>query len=163
MEESETQPIRIGYKLGGTRATRPDITVVGGKAGFAGTKEPLTTEQKDTFRYVIKQLKPSEIHHRNLQGSDEDVDIGIKLSGARIDLVAYDDGPLPDRSKAVVEKTDYLIAAPKYMYKNPGGLWFMVNYARSLKKPRVIIWPDGSVDYYDVPGVQRSGSRALRF
>jgi hypothetical protein len=63
--------------------------------------------------------------------------------------------PYPDACRAIVDGTHYLIATPQFMYKNPGGTWFTINYARRQRKPRIIIWPNGSVDYYDVPGMQR--------
>jgi len=48
-----------------------------------------------------------------------------------------------DRDQDIVDETSLLIATPKTK-KEFGGTWHTINYARSLNKPIIIIYPDGT-------------------
>lgn len=55
--------------------------------------------------------------------------------------------PLPylERNAAIVEATDALIAAPAEDRQSRSGTWWTVGYARRLKRPIAIVFPDGSI------------------
>lgn len=48
------------------------------------------------------------------------------------------------RNRDIVNRSDVLIACPENAERKRGGTWYTIEYARSLKKPILFIFADGS-------------------
>lgn len=49
------------------------------------------------------------------------------------------------RNRDIVNASDILIATPKESSEQPkGGTWYTVGYASTVRKPVIIVWPDGT-------------------
>lgn len=130
------------------------------KVGFTGTQDGMTTAQKQFVYDEVMMLSPGEAHHGCCVGADHEFDqlldqtwvetvIGHPpLNTSKMALCNCDIFREPEeylvRNKAIVNETDYLIAAPKGPEQLRSGTWSTVRYARQLGRPIAIIWPDGS-------------------
>lgn len=58
----------------------------------------------------------------------------------------YPEKPYMDRNRDIVDMTSELIAAPATMIEEPrgSGTWATIRYARSMKVPVIIVFPDGT-------------------
>lgn len=137
-------------------------------AGFTGTRNGMTMEQRDTFGKLVGMSKIVEFHHGECVGSDEDahkmVNIlsmaaknTIKIVGhppdnpkLRANVVvdeAWPEKPYLQRNRDIVRETECLIAIPESDKElSSGGTWFTIRYARQKNKPILLIWPDGTLD-----------------
>lgn len=87
------------------------------KIGFTGTSQGATFQQIKTLE---KLLDP----------------YGIE----------YEPDWEPKRNHDIVDATEWLIATPKKFEEIRSGTWATVRYAKKVKKPVTIIWPDGSIE-----------------
>jgi len=101
------------------------------------------------------------VHHGDCLGADADMHRIARANGQYIvghppiknDFRAFcdfDEEHLPKeyltRDRDIVHDSELLIATPAEMEPQPkGGTWYTVRYAETLKKPIVIVWPDGSL------------------
>jgi hypothetical protein len=137
------------------------------KIGFTGTRNETTLEQRNAFRIRFDRARPPiELHHGCCLGADEDaMSIGAYRhvvghpptdrsfwSSYANDLSNEVREPKPylERNKAIVDETDELWAMPDSP-ESPGGVWVVIRYARKLKRPIAIFWPDGSVATENMP------------
>lgn len=130
------------------------------KIGFTGTQEGLTRKQEARFDVLLMGLT-GEFHHGDCIGADSEAHDIAREQGFHIVIHppvswtkrARKSGdelrkPLPylDRNRKIVDETEMLIAAPKGMEEKRSGTWATVRYARKLKRPIIIVYPDGRVE-----------------
>jgi hypothetical protein len=129
--------------------------------GFTGTRSGMTDAQKNVFRRVILELKPTEFHHGDCVGADAEAHDIVRelLPECRIvvhppnknelrafkqgDLILKEDGYL-SRNRSIVLLSTILIGTPwEETHGVSGGTWYTIDYAKKLNKLGNIIWPDG--------------------
>src|SRR5688500_8123963 len=139
--------------------------------GFSGTQEGMTTAQKNTLTYLLRQIKDTgdsinvvnTLRHGRCVGADEEA--GIIAMSLGFNVYAYPGDNLMKRStkpcyhtsyppqgnlarnKEIVKHSEILIATPKD-YERPTnlrgqGTWTTIHYASQKHIPRYIILPDG--------------------
>lgn len=53
-----------------------------------------------------------------------------------------------DRNREIVTDSTLMLATPQgFEEKSSGGTWYTIRYARSVRKPLIIVWPDGSTTH----------------
>jgi len=127
------------------------------KIGFTGTREGMTENQKRKLYLFVKPLAPSEFHHGDCKGSDEEATrivrpLQWKLhshpptveSGRAFTLadVEYDPKEFLDRNHDIVDETEVLLAAPRTSKEElRSGTWATIRYARKRGKLVVMLYP----------------------
>lgn len=134
--------------------------------GFTGTKAGMTKEQWQGVSLLISQLVPTDVHHGDCVGADEEfhklterwttivrhahppVD---KKYWANVELrtgdVLYPEKSYHDRNHDIVHACKTLIVAPiSHIERLRSGTWSTFRYARKIPNgPRIIIVrPDGT-------------------
>lgn len=128
--------------------------------GFTGTREGMTTPQTVALLEVMRK-KPIYWHHGDCLGADEEshslaVGLGMRVilhppvsSSMRAFCKGHDSFPVKGfiaRNHEIVDATASMVAAPASMVEQSrGGTWATVRYARGLRRPITIVFPDGSV------------------
>ena len=134
------------------------------KVGFTGTREGMTDQQRAAVRQWLRENPPSEVHHGNCIGADEQFSYAVvdALDALPREVIHPCDIPsmqAPDpwadeirqvlgaleRNKNIVDETDMLLVGPKGPQELRSGTWATVRYARKQGKRIVIVWPDGKV------------------
>jgi len=140
------------------------------KIGFTGTKNGMTHKQELTVisileKFVDKYCPTSdricEGHHGQCVGSDYTFGENAHHLGFTIILhppinksftadCIYDmkrpPRPYLVRNHDIVDETSILIATPKEINEQlRSGTWATIRYARKLKRPILIVYPDGNV------------------
>ncbi len=139
------------------------------KLGFTGTRDETTVEQHRSLIAWFTANVPTEFHHGCCVGADEDAafvvahvnaNTGTKtkrvghpptnrsLMSSHKEMIAEEfREPLPYlvRNRVIVDETAAMLACPKGPEELRSGTWSTVRYARRLKRPITIIWPDGEV------------------
>lgn len=128
--------------------------------GFTGTRNGMTSIQRQRVKHELQVLKPTELHHGDCVGADAqahalacELDIPVVIhpplqtrfrahcSGGR---VLARRGYL-ERDRSIVQMCDRLIATPKESEEQTrGGTWYTVHYAIRTNTPVVVFWPDGT-------------------
>lgn len=138
------------------------------KIGFTGTRRGMTDAQRQVFAELIVRLKPTEFHHGDCVGADDQAAsvVARSVSGVRIvvhppvdeSLRAFNGGlrcmmvvrpPRTHlaRNRDIVNETDCLIACPLEMEHQPrGGTWYTVDYAAKVGRLTYVVWPDGRIE-----------------
>lgn len=131
--------------------------------GFTGTREGMTEAQKESVRELMSSLNPRLFVHGDCVGADADAHTIARSLGLVIAMRpctlrnyrAYSQGaskeyppePPLDRNRKIVEESSILMATPKGFHEEArGGTWYTINYARKMKTPVIIVFPDGSAD-----------------
>jgi hypothetical protein len=127
------------------------------KLGFTGTREGMTDKQRREFTQLIAQKQPTEFHHGDCIGSDEQArnivrDVAPKCRivvhpPAIIELRAWTRGdlilparPYLVRKHDIVDAVDELVATLRSgMEEVCSGSWATVRYARKCQKPITIL------------------------
>jgi hypothetical protein len=132
------------------------------KIGFTGTRTGLTTAQRVALRQALSWSgRDDELHHGDCVGSDFEAATMATALGLR--TVAHP--PLVDtlrgfhrstevrdrldylpRDRQIVRDTERLLACPKE--RDPvtrSGTWYTVRYAASLRRPVLVVNPDGTL------------------
>ena len=134
---------------------------------FTGTRQGLTPEQHKALSDLVLSVlyDIDEVRHGGAQGADSQfhsicVHHGIEdrvhiypsnLNGARavlewLDGAGWTVHPAADpisRNHLIVALSDHLIAAPAGPEKVRSGTWSTIRYARRVRRPVTIVWPDG--------------------
>ena len=137
--------------------------------GFTGTRTGLTSRQRHTLRIVLAELHNDGaiwFHHGDCEGADEEAqEVAIALAyfihvhppdsdkfraddriyalGARRDEPA----PYMVRNQAIVDTCAILIACPNTTMRiGRSGTWSTVRKAGKKGIPRIIVYPDGTVE-----------------
>lgn len=131
--------------------------------GFTGTREGLILDQRDAVCSILDRVKPTEAHHGDCVGADEDFHEILRYSFADTKIVihppsdnayqAFCEGdeilpakPYLDRNRDIVDACELLIACPaERTEQQRGGTWYSIRYARKVGRKTKIIYPDGSV------------------
>jgi hypothetical protein len=138
--------------------------------GFTGSRQGMTKAQQNALRSLLFSAS-GRLHHGDSVGADEQAhDIAASLDRKivihpstllyqRAYKVAKDirlqKKPLI-RNRDIVRETSALIAAPAESIEQlRSGTWSTVRHARKLKRPIVIIHPDGTLLLERVPEVGR--------
>jgi hypothetical protein len=138
-------------------------------AGFTGTREGLTSFQRFNLMRLLTALHPLGLHHGDCVGADAEVHgiclgLAIPISihppdkdACQAHCALFRNGymvqelfppkPYLARNHDIVDKSDYLIACVKGPEELVGsGTWATIRYARTVKVPVFILYPDGLVD-----------------
>lgn len=120
----------------------------------------MTEKQKWQFlRQMTNVSKITEFHHGDCIGADQQAALMAKDLGIRLICHAPENDslrahvvsdvyrvPLPylERNMEIVNECDLLLACPKETDEiTRSGTWATLRYARSQRRSRVIIFPDG--------------------
>jgi hypothetical protein len=131
------------------------------KIGFTGTRSGMTLRQRITLNEMILPNFTGEFHHGDCNGADREAHTVASRRGFRIvthpptndKLRAFcvanevrDPLPYIERNQVIVDETELLIACPGGADEElRSGTWATIRYARKLKRPTVIVFPDGTV------------------
>lgn len=122
------------------------------RVGFTGTQQGMTGGQAVDFIDTLTALKPTEFHHGDCVGADEQAHDLVRMFFADVRIVvhppdvdakrAFKQGdetlvPLPYlmRNKQIVWATEVLLAAPKGDEVARSGTWATVREARRQHRP----------------------------
>ena len=124
----------------------------------------MTDLQKERIEFLLKQFEPTEFHHGDCFGSDEEsheIAFSLKIwtvvwAPIKKDFRSFregDDIKKPQsylaRNRSIVDSCDLLLATPaEYVEQDRGGTWYTVRYAFKQNKPAIIILPDGTMKKY---------------
>ena len=127
------------------------------KIGFTGSREGMSSSQKEQFVMKLYELGPTEFHHGDCEGADGEAhDIvreffpDVKITGhlpksfakrAFRECDEYKD-PLPylTRDHKIVDISEFMFGAP--LTDNEiirSGTWATIRYARKQNKPLFIL------------------------
>lgn len=133
------------------------------RVGFTGTRNGMTPAQRQTFAELLRRLQPTEFHHGDCVGADNQA-ATIVWGWPCVAIIVHP--PLDEahrafnphisqmrqakthfaRNRDIVNETDCLVATPLLMQEqSSGGTWYTINFAIKQKKPIWICWPDGSL------------------
>jgi hypothetical protein len=135
--------------------------------GFTGTRQGCTDAQLHALARAIGHhsqpnhaLSPGQFHHGRAVGADAQAhglaqymrwEVHVWPShgtdGATVPLpyVEHPKGDPLERNRQIIEATDHLIACPAGMAEElRSGTWAAVRYARRLRRPITLCWPDGT-------------------
>jgi hypothetical protein len=137
------------------------------RIGFTGTSSGTTYAQRDVLRQLLDGIpRPLEAHHGDCIKADEDFHACFG-PGDRIvvhppinsimraycvgDLILPEDEYIA-RNHAIVDCADEIFATPKERDEvTRSGTWATVRYAKKMRKPVTLIYPDGDVDVWVPP------------
>lgn len=133
--------------------------------GFTGTREGMTAAQLAAFEVLVESLPDLHaFHHGACVGADEQAarvvmrDSAVFVVARPCTLAAFVSqkalqwadfvhtpvAPL-DRNRIIVAVTHRMIATPAGPETKRSGTWSTIRYAKSVKRPLTIIWPDGTI------------------
>lgn len=128
--------------------------------GCTGSREGVSSGQRAALCQILERLfvPDSVLHHGDCVGSDAEIatlgrHFGFRLHShpptnprfrAFVDSDLFS-SPLPylRRNEVIVESVTLLVATPGGSEELRSGTWSTVRYARSLRVPIVLCWPDG--------------------
>lgn len=128
------------------------------KVGFTGTRDGMTQRQKEALVLKLMELGPTEFHHGDCKGADEEAhdivreffpDCKITVWPPRIAFQrAYKTGDVMmgemdyiPRDEKIVDSTEVLVGAPRvtdYEEKRSGS-WYTIRYARRSGKTNHVL------------------------
>lgn len=131
--------------------------------GFSGTRLGMSERQSISVLRLLTNrrimVRENWFHHGNCRGADAQAcemarKLGFKIYRHPALDKTYDascpyDETDPEysyhgRNQRIVARTCGLIAAPHRSESSGGGTWWTINCARRMKKPRIIVFRDGS-------------------
>jgi hypothetical protein len=132
--------------------------------GFSGTRMGFSFFQRSFVQLFLQQNNIQVVLHGDCAGSDSEFHHEVrKWTKAEIWICppiknvvrAYENGDkiFPEkgylaRDRSIVHYSNLLLATP--LNKNQkGGTWYTINYAKSLKKPVLIVYPDSEAELFD--------------
>lgn len=135
--------------------------------GFTGTKRGMNSLQQQKVYDYFEESHPTEFHHGVCVGADEQAHrianevFGISIIGhppINLKYVAplhvsgflciLENKEYLKRNHDIVDACDVLLATPGELAEQlRSGTWATIRYARKMKKPIVIIRPDGEYVY----------------
>ena len=129
--------------------------------GVTGTRFGCTSEQLASVKKMLLDLSPNVIHHGDCVGVDEEIDkLARTFDITRVihppedpSLRAWCFGaetrevePYLIRNQNIVGETELLLCVPSTVTEEVrSGTWFTVRYARTLNRPIMFVFPDGSI------------------
>lgn len=134
--------------------------------GMTGTRNGMTEAQKDCFADLLGSLyNVTHHHHGDCVGADaESHDIAEQCGveciihpPVKTELRAYKlstDVKTPkgyfERNRDIVNESQLLVGFPATMFETKGGTWYTINYGKKQGKPVYIVYPDGSIEKFNV-------------
>jgi hypothetical protein len=135
--------------------------------GFTGSRQGMTSQQKEMFRDLLEQSEASKFdafHHGCAVGCDVEAaeiakrfqvfivghpgidDHGIVRSNwTMFDDITVDPLPFLERNRVIVTDCQLLIACPATNEEvRRSGTWSTIRFARSAHRRLMIIYPDGT-------------------
>lgn len=133
------------------------------KVGFTGTQKGMTLPQAEAVRNLLGELGATRTFHGGCIGADTQfhnlsLQFGIKpiifpsnIRNTQGDWVGAKEvySPLPplQRNRIIVDHSDILLATPKANKEEiRSGTWATIRYARGIRKPVIIIYPEGNME-----------------
>ncbi|MBA7517324.1 hypothetical protein ES705_09377 [subsurface metagenome] len=131
------------------------------KVGFTGTQSGMTEQQKTELTRSILLLCPSEFHHGDCIGADEEaheianrLSLPIYIHPPKISTkraftngyISYPPKPYLKRNHDIVDSVYILIACPKGKEVLRSGTWATIRYAILRKIRTIIIYPNGIIE-----------------
>ena len=123
----------------------------------------MTRQQQEVVRWLLIEIEPTEVHHGDCIGADEQLheiarSLGIatvvhpptsekKRAFCKSFTRRYEPKEYLSRNKDIVEESAMLIAAPDEREVNEvrrSGVWATVRYARKAGLPVLVAYPNGS-------------------
>ena len=132
-------------------------------AGFTGTQEGMTSQQKSRVAECFARVK--ELHHGDCVGADataDDIAHGMQIrvvihppvnhskrAWCKYDEI-FEEKDYLVRNRDIVDSSDFLIATPKEEVGEElrSGTWSTVRYARKKGKLVFVVRPSGRVEKY---------------
>ena len=135
------------------------------KVGFTGTQVGMTTKQKVAVETLIKLFGEDieEAHHGDCIGADAEFHCLAIQTNAWVVIhppiiqtkrahMKADEERIPldylVRNKAIVNSSTVMIATPKGPEVGRSGTLSNIRYAKQLKKPLYIVYPDGWLECF---------------
>lgn len=143
--------------------------------GFTGTQRGMTALQSGALVAWLDQLAARSVldggdgairlHHGDCVGADAEAVWAAHASGVAPTLVAHppsnpakrawtsahETRPVAEylvRNQQLVDESHVLLAAPSgFSEETRSGTWATVRYARRVDVPRLLLWPDGRVEW----------------
>lgn len=132
------------------------------RVGFTGARDGMNPAQYEELGLILRQNLAKELHHGDCIGADSTAHSLALQLGLRViihppvdtGLQAHCNGAHEmrepkthfARNRAIVNETQVLIATPKDNTEQAyGGTWYTVRYARKLRRPIVILLPNGNI------------------
>jgi len=125
----------------------------------------MTGQQQLALGDLLFRLKPSEFHHGDCVGADDEAATLAATASLPPRIVSHppskkamraynrfaketrEEKDYFVRNRDIVDETDQLIACPLQEKRQAtGGTWYTVNYAAKLGKVVWFIWPNGKVE-----------------
>lgn len=138
--------------------------------GITGTRFGCKDAQLDSLQGLLIQLAPTEFHHGDCVGVDDEGANTIKTLNMDCDIICHPpvdtthraNNPhstkvLPAkthfaRNRDIVDSCEVLIVCPfQPEHQSSGGTWYTYDYAMKHKKPTIVIWPDGVINTFNKP------------
>lgn len=136
--------------------------------GFTGTQPGMTGDQIRVVMQFLISLAPTDVHHGDCIGSDDDFHLITSLWDTPVrrhihpptnptkrawcpirqetDTV-YLPKPYLIRNHDIVDATTTLIATPaEYTEQLRSGTWSTIRYARKHRRHIIVVYPDGSTN-----------------
>ena len=137
--------------------------------GFTGTRSGMTPIASAKLAVLLTLLEPSEAHHGDCVGADAafHAEVTDWLPECRMVIhpgsvrgsgmfrafctsknqITHAVKPALTRNKDIVNAIDVLIAAPTgHQEMLRSGTWATIRYARSVKRPIIMLYSDGRID-----------------
>jgi len=136
------------------------------KIGMTGSREGISSSASDTLtRFkVLNKDNITEAHHGDCIGADENFHNNMVSSGIQVVIHPPDQNvmrafckggiirkafPFLVRNHHIVDETGLLLAFPstkKEILRS--GTWATIRYAKKTNKKVIIIFPDGTCDFF---------------
>lgn len=137
------------------------------RIGFTGTREGLTTSQRDALNQLLAKLRDrgmAEFHHGMCVGADQEAHSLIRHGSLDVRIHGHPASKVPDhlramvdvdrryrafpplvRNQHIVSATELLVACPDGPETVRSGTWSTVRYAVTIGRPVVIVYPSGDL------------------
>src|ERR1700755_3401305 len=135
--------------------------------GVTGTRKGATPYQVASVAWLFSRYGITEHHNGDCIGVDSQIYYLARSFGAHVEIhpptsdkYRAFNGDCKDnwwrpqtyheRDRETVHESDALVACPRLVVEEGpehSGTWWTVNYARSVKKPIAIVWPNGHITY----------------
>lgn len=134
--------------------------------GFTGTREGMTSMQRNTLPALLFRLRLTNARHGDCIGADKQfhVIIRARFQEAKIHGHPGPDSPLRahcqfdtcaepkeylKRNMDIVQFSDALVAVPKEEKEiQRSGTWATFRYAKSIGRLAILIYPDGEYEVF---------------
>lgn len=140
---------------------------------FSGTRNGMTESQLRACENILKALQPARVRHGGCHGADREFHVIARDYPRYIhpgdrgqQLWAVKEGflvPTRDfvfeptenhiqRDKLMIDLSTHVLATPKGVVEQMrgSGTWVSIRYAKKLKRPLFVVWPDGVVSDWNL-------------